>query len=140
MFTSPETLGEVHGFADASQRAYGCCLYFRVLVEGKYKSTLLIAKSKVAPIKVQSLPRLELCAAVLLSKTWEKIKSKMANFVQKTFFWTDSKIVLQWLKLPSSTLHCFVVNRISEFQNNTRDIIWSHVPSKSNPADIVSQK
>lgn len=139
MLTSPETLGEIHGFADSSQRAYGCCLYFRVLVEGKYKTTLLIAKSKVAPIKAQSLPRLELCAAVLLSKTWEKIKSKMTNFVSKTYFWTDSKIVLQWLKLPSSTLHCFVANRISELQNNTRDIIWCHVPSKSNPADIVSR-
>ncbi|XP_073820296.1 uncharacterized protein [Musca autumnalis] len=69
VLTSPDRLGEIHGFADASQRAYGCCIYYRVSENGMYKSTLLIAKSKVAPIKAQSLPRLELCAAVLLSET-----------------------------------------------------------------------
>ena len=139
VFTSLEVPGEVHGFADASQRAYGCCIYFRVAVNGKYQTTLLIAKSKVAPIKTQSLPRLELCAAVLLNKTWQKIQSKMADFVSHIYFWTDSKIVLQWLKLHSSTLNCFVANRVSELQNSTKGIHWRHVPSKSNPADIVSR-
>ncbi|XP_061387580.1 uncharacterized protein LOC133322632 [Musca vetustissima] len=131
--------GEIHGFADASQRAYGCCIYYRVSENGMYKTTLLIAKSKVAPIKAQSLPRLELCAAVLLSKTWLKIKSKIENFVSSLYFWTDSKIVLQWLKMHSSTLNCFVANRVSELQEETRNIIWRHVPTKSNPADIVSR-
>ncbi|XP_046803778.1 uncharacterized protein LOC124419208 [Lucilia cuprina] len=139
VFTSLDERGEIHGFADASQRAYGCCIYFRILVDGRYKTNLLIAKSKVAPIKAQSLPRLELCAAVLLSKTWNKIKLKMAKFVSSTWFWTDSKIVLQWLKQHSSTLNCFVANRISDLQDNTRDIYWKHVPSKDNPADIVSR-
>lgn len=139
VFTSVEIRGEVHGFADASQRAYGCCIYFRVLEQGKYKINLLIAKSKVAPIKAQSLPRLELCAAVLLSKTWDKIKLKMENFVSSVWFWTDSKIVLQWLKLHSSTLNCFVANRVSELQDSTRGFHWRHVPSKLNPADIVSR-
>ena len=97
--TSKGIFGEIHGFADASQRAYGCCLYYRVFDQGTYKSTLLIAKSKVAPIKAQSLPRLELCAAILLCKMWHKIKPKISEFVSATYFWTDSKIVLQWLKL-----------------------------------------
>lgn len=139
VLTAENTLGEIHGFADASQRAYGCCIYYRVFIDGSYKTTLLIAKSKVAPIKAQSLPRLELCAAVLLSKTWSKIKSKISKYVSSIFFWTDSKIVLQWLKLHSSTLNCFVGNRVSELQEQTRDIQWRHVPSKSNPADIVSR-
>lgn len=139
VLTSENSLGEIHGFADASQRAFGCCLYYRVFVNGSYRTTLLISKSKVAPIKAQSLPRLELCAAVLLSKTWSKIKSKIIKFVSSIFFWTDSKIVLQWLKLHASTLNCFVGNRISELQEQTRDIQWRHVPSKSNPADIVSR-
>ncbi|GBP10481.1 hypothetical protein EVAR_70789_1 [Eumeta japonica] len=139
VFTTSEIRGEIHGFADASQRAYGCCIYFRILHQGKIKLSLLIAKSKVAPIKAQSLPRLELCAAVLLSKTWNKIKPKMENFVSSIWFWTDSNIVLQWLKLHSSTLNCFVANRVSELQDSTRDVRWRHVPSKHNPADIVSR-
>ncbi|XP_073835822.1 uncharacterized protein [Musca autumnalis] len=139
VLTSPDRIGEIHGFADASQRAYGCCIYYRVSENGMYKSTLLIAKSKVAPIKAQSLPRLELCAAVLLSETWLKIKPKIENFVSSLHFWTNSKIVLQWLKLHSSTLNCFVANRISKLQEDTRNVFWRHVPTKSNPADIVSR-
>ncbi|XP_046800970.1 uncharacterized protein LOC124421481 [Lucilia cuprina] len=139
VFTSENILGEIHGFADASQRAFGCCIYYRVLENGSYKTTLLIAKSKVAPIKAQSLPRLELCACVLLSRTWSKIKPKIGKFVSSIFFWTDSKIVLQWLKIHSSTLNCFVANRVSELQEQAQDVIWRHVPSKSNPADIVSR-
>ncbi|XP_046810021.1 uncharacterized protein LOC124420605 [Lucilia cuprina] len=69
VFTSENILGEIHGFADASQRAFGCCIYYRVLENGSYKTTLLIAKSKVAPIKAQSLPRLELCAQPNFSNT-----------------------------------------------------------------------
>lgn len=139
VLTTLEYRGEIHGFADASLRAYGCCIYYRDCSDGAYKTSLLIAKSKVAPIKAQSLPRLELCAAVLLSKTWHKIKPKIEKFVSSVYFWTDSKIVLQWLKLHSSTLQCFVANRVSELQENTRGIFWRHVPSKSNPADIVSR-
>ena len=116
VLTSESALGEIHGFADASQRAFGCCIYYCVCINGSYRTTLLIAKSKVAPIKAQSLPRLELCAAVLLNKTWSKIKSKIFKFLSLIFFWTDSKIVLQWLKLHSSTLNCFVRNLISQLQ------------------------
>ena len=62
VFTSSETKIDIHGFADASQRAYGCCLYVKATLNNCTKVTLLIAKSKVAPLKAQSLPRLELCA------------------------------------------------------------------------------
>ena len=139
VLTSANTQGEIHGFADASQRAYGCCIYYRVFVDGVYKTHLLIAKSKVAPIKVQTLPRLELNAAILLSRTWIKIKPKMQNYTSSVYFWSDSSIVLQWLRLHSSTLQCFVANRVSELQQNSHGIIWRHVPTKSNPADIVSR-
>ena len=77
MLTNLEDRGEIHGFADASQRAYGCCIYYRVCIDGAYKTFLLIEKSKVAPIKTQTLPRLKLCVAVLLSKTWHKIRPKI---------------------------------------------------------------
>ncbi|XP_037930221.1 uncharacterized protein LOC119664950 [Teleopsis dalmanni] len=139
VLTSSACYSQVHGFADASQRAFGCCIYIRSKHNGFYKSSLLISKSKVAPIKAVSLPRLELCAAVLLCKTWNKIKPKVLPFINEIFFWTDSKIVLHWMKMHSSTLNCFVANRVSELQDYSRGIRWSHVPSKQNPADIVSR-
>ncbi|XP_037930865.1 uncharacterized protein LOC119665702 [Teleopsis dalmanni] len=139
VFTDSEIKSEVHGFSDASQRAYGCCIYIRTRLNDTWNVTLLIAKSKVAPIKAQSLPRLELCAALLLSRTWNKVMSKVEQFVNSVYFWTDSEVVLQWLQMHSSSLNCFVANRTSEIQEMTKNIKWHHVPSKDNPADIVSR-
>ncbi|XP_075154313.1 uncharacterized protein LOC142227952 [Haematobia irritans] len=139
VLTSTEQEFQIHGFADASLVAYGCCIYVRAFEDNRYKSNLLISKSKVAPVVQQSLPRLELCAALLLSKTWEKIRHKFDKYNYKIFFWSDSKIVLSWLKKHSSSFVCFVANRVSEIQNITHKITWRHVPSKQNPADIVSR-
>ncbi|XP_075157719.1 uncharacterized protein LOC142230985 [Haematobia irritans] len=130
---------DIHGFADASQLAYGCCLYVRVQENNIFKTQLLIAKSKVAPVKQQSVPRLELMAALLLSRTWDKIKHKFDYYTYRIYFWTDSKIVLNWLMNHSSSYACFVANRISEIQNITNKIPWNHVPSKQNAADIISR-
>ncbi|XP_075160828.1 uncharacterized protein LOC142233707 [Haematobia irritans] len=139
VLTSVQYQFEIHGFADASLLAYGCCIYIRAPVENDFKVTLLIAKSKVAPVVQQSLPRLELCAALLLSRTWEKIRNKFDTYNYRVFFWSDSKIVLSWLSKHSSSFVCFVANRVSEIQNLTHNISWKHVSSKENPADVVSR-
>lgn len=139
VYTNSLNKVQIHGFADASQRAYGCCIYIRAVVDDQVKVSLLIAKSKIAPVKAQSLPRLELCAALLLTTTWNKIRHKVNKFVNFICFWSDSQIVLHWLKMHSSALNCFVANRISEIQTLSNDIPWKHVPSKQNPADIVSR-
>ncbi|XP_039303433.1 uncharacterized protein LOC120357334 [Solenopsis invicta] len=74
---SNSTVIEVHSFCDASQRAYGACVYIRVeLGLGKYQSELLCSRSRVAPLKAVSLPKLELCAAVLLARLITKVKSR----------------------------------------------------------------
>ncbi|XP_036329997.1 uncharacterized protein LOC118742143 [Rhagoletis pomonella] len=75
VFTSKNYICDIHGFADASERAYGCCLYVRAKLATGVKVSLLVAKSKVAPTRVLSLPKLELCAAVLLSRTWRKFSA-----------------------------------------------------------------
>ncbi|XP_051162155.1 uncharacterized protein LOC127282115 [Leptopilina boulardi] len=59
---------QLHDFADASQRSYGACIYLRSSNGGKHHSMLLCSKSRVAPVKIISLSRLELSAAVLLIK------------------------------------------------------------------------
>ena len=86
---------QIHGFADASIKAYGCCLYLRCTdINDKHYSKLICAKSKVAPLKILSLSRLELCAALLLTKVVNKIVPKLNMSISRTYYWTDSRVTL----------------------------------------------
>ncbi|XP_037824981.1 uncharacterized protein LOC119613110 [Lucilia sericata] len=131
---------QLHGFCDSSIRAYGCCFYFRVKTSsGNVVVRLFTAKSRVAPTKRKSLPKLELCGAQLLAKLYSKIKNLFAIPNLEVVLWTDSQLVLHWLKQHSSTLSVFVGNRVSEIQDLTNGCVWRHVPTQFNPADIVSR-
>uniref|UniRef100_A0A2S2QB76 Uncharacterized protein n=1 Tax=Sipha flava TaxID=143950 RepID=A0A2S2QB76_9HEMI len=131
---------EIHGFSDASEVAYGCCLYVRYATgTGSYSTSLICAKSKVAPIKTLSIPRLELCAALLLSRLAAKIIPKLQLNIKRRYFWTDSTIVLAWISSPAANWKVFVGNRVSEIQDKTSCSEWRHISSKENPADVISR-
>ena len=85
---------QIHGFADASMRAYGCCIYVRYSESNIMNSNLLVAKPKVAPSKkVKMLPRLELCASHLLAKLWHVMKWMVRKYeIESVNFWSDSEI------------------------------------------------
>jgi len=84
--SSPQQSGQIHGFSYASEHAYGFCIYLSTRINGKFISRLIFSKSKVAPTKALSLPRLELCGARLLCNVWHIIKHKFTNFTNSTFF------------------------------------------------------
>lgn len=128
---------EIHTFTDASEAAYGACLYVRSeSTDGIIQVSLLASKSKVAPLKRLSIPRLELCAALVGSRLFEKIILAIDVPVQCSYFWSDSTIVLQWMKSPPRTWKTFVANRISEIQSITHGSQWLHVAGEENPADF----
>lgn len=135
---SPKSDMELHGFCDASEKAYAAAVYIRVRdFDGNCAAHLVTAKTRVAPVKQLSLPRLELCGAVLLSKL---LTSVLATFPGlRIHAWTDSEIVLAWLQGHPNRWKTFVANRIAEIHNTCDAGCWHHVPSKDNPADCASR-
>lgn len=131
---------QLHGFSDASATAYGACLYLRVLnTNGKCITNLICSKSRVAPLKTVSIPRLELLAAVLLARLASKYEPNLHLPIKKRFFWSDSMVVLAWISSQSSKWKTFVANRVGEIHERTSIHEWSHVGTHDNPADIVSR-
>ncbi|KAJ8708891.1 hypothetical protein PYW08_010273 [Mythimna loreyi] len=89
---------ELHGFCDASTKAYACVIYCRIR-NSNHSTILVAAKSKLVPTKKQiSLPRLELCGALLLAKLMSKVKLCLAEHDLHIFGWSDSTAVLGWLQ------------------------------------------
>lgn len=130
----------LHGFCDASERAYGACLYIQSEnQEGHRTAVLLCSKSRVSPVKKITLPRLELCGAVLLTRLIQASTKALNTRFEEIRAWTDSMIVLAWIAKEPSRGQTFVSNRVSEIQSSLPYSQWGHVSGKENPADLVSR-
>ncbi|XP_053691521.1 uncharacterized protein LOC128740037 [Sabethes cyaneus] len=131
---------ELHGFADASNLAYGACLYIRsIFPDNRAASRLLTSKSKVTPLHDLSIPRKELCAAWLLVILVDRVISTISIAFRRITLWSDSQIVLAWLRKHPCQLEVFVRNRTAQIKQLTHGYEWSYVRSQLNPADIVSR-
>lgn len=131
---------ELHVFADASERAYGAVAYIRVLnTDGTATSNVLTAKSRVAPVKKLKIPRLELLAAKIAAELADFVKRACQLGQTKTFFWTDSSIVLYWLRRDPHTNKPFVANKVADILQLSDNASWRHVSGTINPADLLSR-
>ena len=127
---------QLHGFADASEKAYAAVVY---LVASNGKRTLIAAKTKVTPIKTLSVPRLELCGAVLLAKLLVSIQEDLGRRDIPALCFTDSEVVLAWLQGRPGSWHTFVANRVSQVLTLLPDAHWAHIRSAANPADVATR-
>lgn len=130
-----ETKYSIHGFADASTVGYGACLYLTTATS----SVLICAKSRVAPLRRLTIPRLELNAALLLATLSDRIKNSLRSTPEEEFYWTDSEITLFRIRSHPSKFNLYVGTRISEIQRLTPVESWNFIPTKLNPADILSR-
>nr|XP_029729133.1 uncharacterized protein LOC115266740 [Aedes albopictus] len=118
----------LHGYSDASERAMGACVYVRTVDDaGNISSRLLCSKSKIAPIgnNRTTLPRLELCASVLLARLISNVKAAINEPILEVHAWTDSQVVLAWLNGGASRWKTFVANRVAEITTHLPVINWS---------------
>ncbi|XP_075150778.1 uncharacterized protein LOC142224886 [Haematobia irritans] len=135
----PESTIQIHGFADSSERAYAAVLYIRISYQDSIFTNLIASKTRVAPLKTLSIPRLELCGASLLAEMIDSILPQMEIQNYSLFCWTDSTIVLSWLSKPACCWNTFVANRVSKITQVVDPSNWFHVESGQNPADIASR-
>ncbi|GJQ71954.1 hypothetical protein Trydic_g3062 [Trypoxylus dichotomus] len=131
---------QLHCFRDASIEAYGACAYVVCTnKDGGSESGLLCAKSRVAPLKSVTLPRLELCGTLLLAQLVDRVLKALQMNINNIWYWTNSTIVLSWLAAQPCTWQTFVSNRMSQIQQLSDVSKWGHVPSLENPADVISR-
>ncbi|XP_055527420.1 uncharacterized protein LOC129720033 [Wyeomyia smithii] len=115
---------ELHMFTDASEYAYGCVGYLRAVVHGTVRVTLLMARSKVAPLKRQSIPRLELMAAVTGARLLHSIITMHFIKFDRFVLWTNSQTVRSWICSDQHKFKQFVAFRVGEILELTRPVDW----------------
>ena len=127
-------------FFDASNEAFGACAHVRWRTESsEYVTRFIAAKSRVAPLKPLTIPRLELQAAVLATRLYQSIAEESRMQFEKVAFFSDSNIVLSWIRSQAREFKPFVSARVAEIQSNSDPSQWRHVPGELNVADDVSR-
>ena len=127
-------------FSDASNEAFGACAYVRWLTESnEYVTRFIAAKSRVAPLKPLTIPRLELQVAVLATRLYQSIVEESRMQFEKVVFFSDSNIVLSWIRSQAREFKPFVSARVAEIEGNSDPSQWRHVPGELNVADDVSR-
>ncbi|XP_058796322.1 uncharacterized protein LOC131667121 [Phymastichus coffea] len=131
---------ELHGFCDACNYGYGACLLLKsVDSSNNVIIRLICSKSRVAPLSGVTIPRLELCAASVLKKLYVNTKSQFDFPIDQTIFWSDSTIVIAWLKKAPHLLRVFESNKVADIQTLGEQVSWRDVRSEDNPADAFSR-
>ncbi|XP_062557552.1 uncharacterized protein LOC134222417 [Armigeres subalbatus] len=130
-----ERIVELHTFVDASELGYAAVSYFRFIEKEQISCSLVGSKSRVAPIKFVSIPRLELQAAVIGARLAKNIEQGHSVKISRRYFWTDARNVMCWLESDHRKYSQFVAFRVGEILETTDVSEWRWLSGKSNVAD-----
>ncbi|XP_032232082.2 uncharacterized protein LOC116614782 isoform X1 [Nematostella vectensis] len=135
------TSTQVCNFSDACHNGIGQVSYLRMVNEkGEVHVSFLMAKSRVAPLKQITIPRLELTAAVISVNVSSMVELELdLQPTPQRLYYTDSEIVLGYLNNDARRFHVYVGNRVQHIRDQSEPEQWYHVPGKENPADEASR-
>jgi hypothetical protein len=135
-----ESTRQLHVFCDASERVYGSVAYLKTESrDGKSCVAFVAARSRVAPMKCVSMPRLELSAALIGAQLADTISKEITMPIESVTLWSDSTTVLSWLQSDSCRYKVFVGTRVSEIQDLSDIQNWKYVKTEDNPADDLTR-
>ena len=124
-------------FCDASGQAYATVIYLLTEKDGDRNVNLIFSKSRIVPNKPTTIPRLELLAVLIGTRSLKFIEETLGVQIKEKVLWTDSTCVLNWIK-STKPLPTFVENRLKEIKKH-EDIQFRYVNTKENPADMASR-
>lgn len=144
MYTSiplrSSTKRELCIFSDASTQAIGAVAYIKVTdSEGRNDLGFVFGKAKLAPQPEVTIPRLELCAAVLAVEIADMLAEEMDVQFHSVRFFTDSRVVLGYIRNESRRFYVYVSNRVQRIRKSSLPEQWNYVPTNANPADQASR-
>ncbi|KAL0164586.1 hypothetical protein M9458_040339, partial [Cirrhinus mrigala] len=136
----PTNAAQIHNFSDASQDGYGVVSYLLLTNDrGEKHVSFLMGKSRVAPLKQITIPRMELTAAMVAVKIDRMLKEELEVPLLESVFWTDSTTVLKYIVNNALRFKTFVANRVSFIREATTSSQWKYVNTSQNPADQASR-
>ena len=125
---------QLHHFSDASEVGLGSVSYLRLVNDqGDVHCSFLCAKSRVAPLKTVTIPRLELSAAVISVKQDKVLKRELEIPI------SAQSAVLRYVKNETRRYQTFVANRVAVIRDDSAPRQWNHVSGDMNPADDASR-
>ena len=129
------------GFCDASKKAYAAVVYLRMKTQEGFHVKFLTSKTRVNPLQPQTIPRLELLSALLLTRLLVSVRKGLESrlSLSETTCYTDSKVALHWIRGAEKEWKQFIQNRTTEIRTLLPDAIWVHCAGKDNPADLPSR-
>ncbi|XP_068227672.1 uncharacterized protein [Palaemon carinicauda] len=127
---------ELHVFSDASKKAIAAVAYLRTTdISGTPSLGFVLGKAKVAPTGGHTIPRLELCAAVLAIEIAQYITDNLDISIERVKYHTDSKVVLGYINNETRRFYTYVANRVERIRRFFDSSQWNYVPTHHNPAD-----
>ena len=132
---------QLHHFSDASEIGFGSVSYLRLVdINDRVHCAILQGKSRLAPLKKFTIPRLELSATTVSVRSDKAIKREQElPLTEPSVFWTDSTSVLRYVNNEDKRFHTFVANRIAIIRDGYDPNQWRYVSGESNPGDDLSR-